>query len=91
MIDKETAQKILDKYDRDYATFSEKATRKEFHTVLKYVADESNRRQRRQVGLDKQEPHKINRDYTINQHKRLKPFVLVFHYSETLKITCIYL
>ena len=41
MIDKETAQKILDKYDRDYATFSEKATRKEFHTVLKYVADES--------------------------------------------------
>ena len=53
MIDKETAQKILDKYNRDYATFSEKATRKEFHTVLKYVADESNRRQRRQVGLDK--------------------------------------
>ncbi|WP_434352529.1 hypothetical protein [Trichococcus flocculiformis] len=53
MVDKETAQKILDKYDRDYATFSEKATRKEFHTVLKYVADESNRRQRKQVGLDK--------------------------------------
>ena len=53
MIDKETAQKILDKYDRDYATFSEKATRKEFHTVLKYVTDESNRRQRKQVGLDK--------------------------------------
>ena len=53
MVDKEMAQKILDKYDRDYATFSEKATRKEFYTVLKYVADESNRRQRKQVGLDK--------------------------------------
>ena len=53
MLAKETAQRILDKYGRGYATFSEKATRKEFHTVLKYVADESNRRQRKQVGLDK--------------------------------------
>lgn len=53
MTDKEKAQKILDKYDRNYAIFSEKATRKEFRTVLKYIADESNRKQRRLVGLDK--------------------------------------
>lgn len=53
MTDKEKAQAILEKYNKDYAIFSEKATRKEFRTVLKYVADEANRKQRRIVGLDK--------------------------------------
>lgn len=53
MIDKEEAQKILDKHDHNYAIFSEKATRKEFRTVLNYIAEESNRKQRRLVGLDK--------------------------------------
>lgn len=53
MIKKEDAQKILDKYDRNYSKFSKNATRKEFHTVLKYVAEESNRKQRVIAGLNK--------------------------------------
>ncbi|WP_165964803.1 hypothetical protein [Periweissella cryptocerci] len=52
MTDKELAQAIVDKYDRNYVHFSEQATRKEFHTVLKYVADEANRMQRKTAGLD---------------------------------------
>lgn len=53
MVSKEEAQKILDKYERNYAQFSRNASRKEFRTVLKYVAEESNRKQRKIIGLDK--------------------------------------
>ncbi|MCO7027214.1 hypothetical protein, partial [Tetragenococcus halophilus] len=53
MVSKEEAQKILDKYERNYAVFSRNASRKEFRTVLKYVAEESNRKQRKIAGLDK--------------------------------------
>ncbi|MDN6639745.1 MAG: hypothetical protein L0L10_03100 [Tetragenococcus sp.] len=53
MVSKEEAQRILDKYERNYAQFQKNASRKEFRTVLKYVAEESNRKQRRLVGLDK--------------------------------------
>jgi len=53
MTEKEKAEKIMEKYDRNYGTFTKNATRKEFKTVLKYIADESNRKQRKLVGLDK--------------------------------------
>lgn len=53
MISKEETQKILDKYDRNYAQFSNNASRKEFRTVLKYVAEDSNRKQRQIAGSDK--------------------------------------
>lgn len=53
MIKKEDALKITEKYDRNYATFQKNASRKEFRTVLKYVAEEANRKQRKIAGLDK--------------------------------------
>ncbi|MCQ9209289.1 hypothetical protein [Granulicatella seriolae] len=53
MIKKEDALKIADKYERNYATFQKNASRKEFRMVLKYVAEEANRKQRKIAGLDK--------------------------------------
>jgi len=47
----EAVHKIMEKYEEDYGTFSEEATRKEFNTVLKWVADSANRKQRELVGL----------------------------------------
>ncbi len=52
MDEKEKAEQILKKYNRNLGTFTKNATRKEFKTVLKYVADEANRKQRKLVGLD---------------------------------------
>jgi hypothetical protein len=51
MIDKETVQAIVDKYDKNYVVLSENATHKEFNTVLKYIATEANRKQRKTAGL----------------------------------------
>lgn len=45
----------MKKYNRSYGEFEEKATRKEFMTVLQWVAEESNRKQRKIAGLDKEE------------------------------------
>lgn len=53
MIKKEDALKIAEKYGRDYGTFQENASRKEFRTVLKYIAEEANCKQRKIAGLDK--------------------------------------
>jgi len=50
MTDKKDILKITGKYDYNYAKFAKEATRKEFKTVLKWVADESNRKQRELVG-----------------------------------------
>ncbi|WP_256924507.1 hypothetical protein [Candidatus Enterococcus wittei] len=44
----------MKKYNKSIATdLSENASAKEFKTVMKYVADEANRKQRKLVGLDK--------------------------------------
>ncbi|MDR2833693.1 MAG: hypothetical protein LBV67_08265 [Streptococcaceae bacterium] len=51
MTDKKEILAITEKYGSDYARFSKEATRKEFKTVLKWVADEANRKQRELVGL----------------------------------------
>lgn len=53
MIKKEDALKIAEKYGRDYGSFQENASRKEFRTVLKYIAEEANRKQWKIMGLDK--------------------------------------
>lgn len=55
MTEKEQAEKIMEKYNRDLGKFQKEASRKEFKTVLKYVANEANRKQREIVGLDKKE------------------------------------
>lgn len=52
MTGKEVAQAIVDKYNGSYNQLSENSTHKEFKTVLKYVADEANRMQRKTAGLD---------------------------------------
>ncbi|MGM9904480.1 MAG: hypothetical protein ACI32O_11270 [Enterococcus sp.] len=43
----------MKKYNNSIADLSENASAKEFKTVMKYVADEANRKQRKLVGLDK--------------------------------------
>lgn len=51
MTDKEEAERIMAKYHRDFGTFSQNATRKEYRFVLRYVAGEAHRKQREIAGL----------------------------------------
>jgi len=53
MTDKERVDKIMNKYGNNFRKLSENATRKEYKEVLMFVANESNRLQRKLVGLDK--------------------------------------
>ncbi|MDA3964907.1 hypothetical protein [Enterococcus thailandicus] len=53
MTEKEQVQQIVKKYNKSIADLSENASPKEFKTVMKYVADEANRKQRKLVGLEK--------------------------------------
>ena len=53
MTEKEQVQQIVKKYNKSIADLSENATAEEFKTVMKYVANEANRKQRKLVGLDK--------------------------------------
>ena len=52
MTEQEKAEAIMKKYDRNFGILQEKATARELKTVYKFIADESNRRQRELVGLD---------------------------------------
>ena len=52
MTEKEQVQQIVKKYNKSISDLSENASEKEFKTVMKYVADEANRKQRKLVGLD---------------------------------------
>lgn len=52
MTEKEKVLEIVKKYDNSLSTLQNKATAKELKTVLKYVADEANRKQRELIGLD---------------------------------------
>lgn len=49
---KQIAEAIMVKYNSNFATLKKNATHKEYKTVLKYIAEESNRKQRKLVGLD---------------------------------------
>lgn len=51
-IDKKVVDDIMAKYNHDFGNLSKNATRKEYKTVLRYVAQESNRRQRQTAGLE---------------------------------------
>ncbi|WP_426288435.1 hypothetical protein [Enterococcus durans] len=53
MTEKEQVKQIVKKYNKSIADLPENASAKEFKTVMKYVADEANRKQRKLVGLDK--------------------------------------
>lgn len=52
MTEKEEVKQIVDKYNQSIIQLLENGTIKEAKTVFKYVADESNRKQREMVGLD---------------------------------------
>ncbi|MDR0899686.1 MAG: hypothetical protein LBM27_04970 [Lactobacillaceae bacterium] len=49
---REKAIEIAKKYNNRYSEFSKNATAREFTTVLKYVANEANMKQRKLAGLD---------------------------------------
>lgn len=53
MTEKEQVKKIVNKYNKSIADLSENASAKEFKTVMKYIADQANLKQRKLVGLDK--------------------------------------
>ena len=52
MITQEEAKKILDKYDGSVSKMFHEGTIRENKAVLKWVADEANRKQRKLVGLE---------------------------------------
>lgn len=52
MNDKEKAEQIMGKFNRDPGTFTKNATREELKTLLKFVADEPNRKQRKLFVLE---------------------------------------
>ncbi|WFM80906.1 hypothetical protein [Streptococcus ruminicola] len=55
MTTKEEVKRIVDKYDKSLSNLSNNATAKEFKTVMKYIADQANKRQRQLVGLEDEE------------------------------------
>ncbi|MGF1373235.1 hypothetical protein ACVB9K_06740 [Streptococcus infantarius] len=55
MTTKEEVKRIVDKYDESFSELSNNGTAKEFKTVMKYIADQANKRQRQLVGLEEEE------------------------------------
>ena len=54
MTEKEKVEEIMEKYNRNFSTLQKNASAKALKTVFKFVADESNRKQRELIGLDKE-------------------------------------
>nr|WP_205397222.1 hypothetical protein [Streptococcus lutetiensis] len=52
MTEKEQVKEIVEKYNKSLSNLSNNATAKEFKTVMKYIADQANKRQRQLVGLE---------------------------------------
>lgn len=52
MTEAEQVKAIVEKYNNSISDLSDNATAKEFKTVLKYIASQSNKRQRQLVGLE---------------------------------------
>ena len=50
MTTKEEVKRIIDKYNESFSELSNNSTAKEFKTVMKYIADQANKRQRQLVG-----------------------------------------
>lgn len=55
MTDAKEVKRIVDKYNMSMYELSENATAKEFKTVIKYIADQANLKQRKIAGLDKED------------------------------------
>ena len=55
MTTKVEIKRIVDKYDEIFSELSNNGTAKEFKTVMKYIADQSKKRQRQLVGLEDEE------------------------------------
>lgn len=51
MTEEENVQQIVEKYNKSLAELFTRATEKEFKTVMTYIANQANQRQRRLVGL----------------------------------------
>ena len=52
MTEQEKVKQIVEKYDKDLSKLSEEGTSQEYKTVLKFIADEANRKQRELAGLE---------------------------------------
>lgn len=50
MTTKEEVKRIVDKYDESFSELSNNGTAKASKTVMKYIADQANKRQRQLVG-----------------------------------------
>lgn len=48
---KEKVKRIVDKYNESFSELSNNGTAKAFKTVMKYIADQANKRQRQLMGL----------------------------------------
>lgn len=55
MTTKEEVKRIVDKYNESFSELSNNGTANEFKTVMKYIADQANKRQRQLVGLEEVE------------------------------------
>lgn len=51
MTEKEQVKAIVEKYNKSVSNLSENASAKEFKTVLKYIANQANDKQREIAGL----------------------------------------
>lgn len=52
MTTKEEVKRIVDKYNENFSELSNNGTAKEFKTVMKYIADQADKRQRQLVGVE---------------------------------------
>ncbi|MBF6976589.1 hypothetical protein IFO72_04360 [Streptococcus macedonicus] len=52
MTEQEQVKQIVEKYNKSLSNLSNNASAKEFKTVMKYIADQANKRQRQLVGLE---------------------------------------
>lgn len=52
MTEQEQVKQIVDKYNQSISNLSNNVNAKEFKTVMKYIADQTNKRQRQLVGLE---------------------------------------
>lgn len=55
MTTKEEVKRIVDKYNESFSELSNNGTAKAFKTVMKYIADQANKRQRQLMGLEEVE------------------------------------
>lgn len=75
MTTKEEVKRIVDKYNESFLELSNNGTAKEFKTVMKYIADQANKRQRQLVGLEEEE-QRLNKNHLTKFYKELGKFFI---------------